>query len=98
MSFIVGGIVFLVLVEALIVLSLWEFFTLTGIRLHLWQKLLLILLAAFPGDLGSVSAEPFPFRVGHQRSSSWSRYLMYLRVSLAILADQWPWLRLRCFT
>ncbi|MCX6830644.1 MAG: phosphatidate cytidylyltransferase, partial [candidate division Zixibacteria bacterium] len=44
----VGGIVFLVLVEALIVLSLWEFFTLTGIRLHLWQKLLLILLAAFP--------------------------------------------------
>jgi phosphatidate cytidylyltransferase len=44
----VGGIVFLVLVEVLIVLSLWEFFTLTGISLHLWQKLLLILLAAFP--------------------------------------------------
>jgi phosphatidate cytidylyltransferase len=44
----VGGVAFLVLVEALIVLSLWEFLTLTGIRLHLWQKLLLILLAVFP--------------------------------------------------
>jgi phosphatidate cytidylyltransferase len=43
-----GGIVFLVLVEALLILSIWEFFTLTRIRLHLWQKLLLVLLAAFP--------------------------------------------------
>jgi phosphatidate cytidylyltransferase len=43
-----GGIPFLVFVEALIVLSLWEFFSLTRIALHLWQKLLLILVAAFP--------------------------------------------------
>jgi phosphatidate cytidylyltransferase len=43
-----GGIVFLVLVEGLIFLSLWVFFTLTRIRLYLWQKMLLILLAAFP--------------------------------------------------
>ncbi len=44
----IGGIAFLLLVEALTVLSLWEFFTLTAIRLHTWQKLLLMLLAAFP--------------------------------------------------
>lgn len=43
-----GGAVFLVLVELLIVLSLWEFFTLTKTRLFLWQKLLLIMLACFP--------------------------------------------------
>lgn len=43
-----GGIAFLVFVELLIVMSLWEFFSLTRINLHLWQKLLLILVAAFP--------------------------------------------------
>lgn len=43
-----GGIVFLVLVELLLTLSLWEFFTLTHLRLHFWQKVLLILIAAFP--------------------------------------------------
>ncbi len=43
-----GGVVFLALVELLIILSLWELFTLTGIRLYLWQKLALILVGAFP--------------------------------------------------
>jgi len=43
-----GGIPFLVLVEILIAVSLWEFFTLTRVKLYLPQKLLLIVLACYP--------------------------------------------------
>lgn len=43
-----GGVPFLVFVEAVIVLSVWEFFTLTKIKLYWWQKFLLIALAIFP--------------------------------------------------
>jgi phosphatidate cytidylyltransferase len=46
--FVLGGLPFLILVELLIILSLWEFFALTEIKAYLWQKLLLTLLAAFP--------------------------------------------------
>lgn len=43
-----GGIVFWAVVEVIIILSVWEFFTLTKIKLYWWQKLLLVALAAFP--------------------------------------------------
>jgi phosphatidate cytidylyltransferase len=43
-----GGVVFLTLVEILVVLSLWEFFGLTRVRLYFWQKFLLILIGVFP--------------------------------------------------
>ncbi len=43
-----GGIVFLGVVEVIIILSVWEFFTLTKIKLYWWQKLLLVALAIFP--------------------------------------------------
>ncbi len=43
-----GGVAFLVFVELLITLSVWEVFSLTKIKLYLWQKLILIALAAFP--------------------------------------------------
>ena len=46
--FYLGGIAFLVVVELIIILSVWEFFTLTKIKLYWWQKLLLVLAAAFP--------------------------------------------------
>ena len=39
------GVLLLILVELLLALSLWEFFSLTKIKLQLWQKVLLILLA-----------------------------------------------------
>ncbi len=43
-----GGIPFLIFVELLIALSVWELFSLTRIKLYFWQKALLILLATFP--------------------------------------------------
>ena len=43
-----GGIVFWGVVEVIVILSVWEFFTLTKIKLYWWQKLLLVGLAAFP--------------------------------------------------
>jgi phosphatidate cytidylyltransferase len=42
-----GGIPLLILVEILLLLSLWEFFSLTKIKLYLWQKALLSLTALF---------------------------------------------------
>ncbi len=42
----IGGLAFFIFVELLVVLSLWEFFTLTKVGLFLWQKIALILLAA----------------------------------------------------
>ncbi len=42
-----GGVALLILVELLLLLSLWEFFNLTKIRVYLPQKLLLILVALF---------------------------------------------------
>ncbi len=42
----IGGVAFFIFVEALVVLSLWELFTLTKVRLFLLQKVALVLLAA----------------------------------------------------
>ncbi|MGB5139182.1 MAG: phosphatidate cytidylyltransferase [Candidatus Zixiibacteriota bacterium] len=42
----IGGLAFFILVEALVVMSLWEFYTLTKVRLYFGQKVALILLAA----------------------------------------------------
>ncbi len=42
-----GGWPLLILIEVLLAMSLWEFFTLTGLRLQLWHKLLLIIPALF---------------------------------------------------
>lgn len=43
-----GGVPFLIFVELLIVLSLWEFLTLTGVTTYLWQRVLLAAVVAYP--------------------------------------------------
>lgn len=46
MGFHLGGIPFLIFVELLLLSSLWEFFSLTAIKMFWWQKMLLLLTAA----------------------------------------------------
>lgn len=43
-----GGVPFFVFVELLVVMSVWELFALTKIKLYIWQKILLVALATFP--------------------------------------------------
>ena len=42
-----GGIPLLVMIEILLLMSLWEFYSLSRIKLYFWQKLLLSLLILF---------------------------------------------------